>query len=179
MARVDLWTSDLTPERLPPTCVKSGQPATGSAKVKFVTAPAWVWLFLAGGLIAVLPIWLLTRRVAQGRLPMAAHVRNRLRLLKWSATGLMISAGIVLLIGLTANLSWDGNLLVLGLSAFSMVAGLVVKYVVVPMAGIRGKVYEDDTQGRTYVRLSGVHPNFASAVAQMYGQPSIPPQAAA
>jgi len=175
VATVDVLANDLTPERLPPVCVKTGRPADGAASFRFLTVPLWVALFLLGGLIAVLPVWLMTRRTARGRLPMAASARRRLKVARWSAIGLMVASGFLLLVGLTGA----GNESVLALGAISLAAGLTVKYAGVPLFGIRGRVRRQDMAGRTWVRLKGVHPNFVAELARMNAAGSAPPAAGA
>jgi hypothetical protein len=172
VASVDVLASDLSPERLPRICVKTGEPADGSVSFRFLTVPIWVALFLLGGLIAVLPVWLMTRRMARGRLPMVARARLRLSVARWSARGLMVASGLLVLLGLMG----DGNESLLALAGGSVATGLIVKYAAVPRFGVRGRVRRPDEAGRTWVQLKGVHPNFVTELTRMNAVGPVPPQ---
>jgi len=163
----------------PKICIKSGKPADGEVKFRFVTVPPWVVLFLLGGLIAVLPVWLMTQKTAKGSLPMAAAASRRLKRARIASLALILGSFVLFFIGLGGDPNSVFSQAVLWLALFSLLAGLVTRFVILPRLGVRGRVGEDKASGREWVQLTGVHPQFAAAASQIYAAGAAPPRAAA
>lgn len=162
MATVPVRTADLQSGDLPPVCALTGEPAASYARMEFTNAPTWTLALLPLGVLPFLAVRLCSRSRATARIPLSARALRRGLLfnrVQLSTVGIgFILLALGALVG--AVLAWAGLAVIL----LSLVALAIGRALMWP----RGRVRD------TFVRLSGVHPDFALAVAQ--AQASSPPR---
>jgi len=153
-ARVD----DLERGDLPALCAKTGAACDGLVKDTLRVVPRWV---SALAVLLIVPYYVArpyTARKLETKLPMAParlDLMRRLVLFAWVA--LVLGAA-----GLMAMLFGAG-----AVGAVAFLAG-VIAYVVIVYAGDRLWVGARPTRRDDVVVLTRIHPNFATALAEMY-----------
>ena len=168
---VDVWEGDLKVGNLPPICALTGEPTSGRRQVHFQSAPRWIGLLIFLGVLPFILGWLLTRRVANGFVPISPAASHRLT--RQRAVALAICIGVpAAVLATAAGVSiWSaitaGILVTVGftLALVALVTGLLW----IRAVSVRGYVGEPGPWGR-WVRLWNVSPAFAAAVLSMYDE---------
>lgn len=180
--RVQVWASQLSANDFPPTCAMSGRPAETWRKFTFSTPPTWAYALLVlivlgviGLIIAAIVMAAVSQR-ASGHLPLTRASSRLAALVQWVPPGLIvggfatwtvvIAAAIANVGAGDANAGLGGGLLfVVGMLV--IVAGLVGRLVVLPLAVPRARVTEQPGYFDRLVELRNLHPTFVAAVQQM------------
>jgi hypothetical protein len=150
---------DLDKPWFPPLCVKTGQQATSTVKLKATHTPAWVHLLLPIGLL----LWIRARSRNESKLQIAVPVSNqawsRYQTVHWAAIGLGIIGLAVLVgslsVGHVPGMLAGGCIIAVAVPAYAL--GEAVMWV-----GIRY------LPARRTVIISRAHPSFTLAVAEHY-----------
>lgn len=150
---------DLDKPWFPPLCIKTGQPATATVKLRATHTPAWVHLLLPLGLV----IWIRARSRNESKLtigvPVATDAWSRYQTVHWTSIGLGI-IGLAILIG--AAVVWHVTAMLVGICILAVAVPAYALGEAMTWVGIR---YFPD---RRSVILTRVHPSFALSVAEHY-----------
>jgi hypothetical protein len=173
MAQVTVFIDDVVLGRLPSLCVKEGIPTESRLTVRDATSGtglgfAWLLIFLGPpGWIGLFIMTAIIRGGVTGKLPFCEFAYRRLIILQRMQTVWFVAFGVLGLLALAGALvhraTYAAGAIALGAAA---VAALI-KAVVETRRLRRAEVHlELDTSGR-WVTISGVHPDFAAAVADV------------
>lgn len=140
---------------LPPVCVRTGRPADGLVPVRFRPVPGWTWLLLPFGVLPFLVATFFAGELVVGDVPATRAVVDHQR--RWRRRGVWLGLAALVGVGLAvlgsspvlAGLAVACGLTSLGILAWRWATWITVK---------------TDRNG-IWVRISGVHDDFAEAVA--------------
>jgi hypothetical protein len=168
--RVTVWAGQLAANDFPPVCAMTGAPAETWRRFKFATSPAWAYAFSA--LVAVL-----VAERASGFLPLTMASSRMVGLARWVPRGLVIGSGVLWIaiaiaavanVGAAAANAGDVAGLFVFLGVLMLVAGLVGRFVFMPLVCPRGRVTLLAGYPDKLVELRNVHQAFVSAVTQAH-----------
>lgn len=159
MARIAVERATLERGGFAPVCCKSGQQADSYDTFEFSHTPGWTWALIPFG---ILPFLIATAFVTErfvGVLPFSAGARDRLAMGRRLVWVFGMSALLVGAAGLVAGGGW---VLLGALLAAGWLMAIGVVWHLSPRAKLAGAT----------VALSGVHPDFVTAMAVPVSMPA-------
>jgi hypothetical protein len=172
MAQVTVFIDDVVLGRLPSLCVKEGIPTQDRLTVRDATSGSgfgfgWLLIFLGPiGWVGLFIMMAITRSGVTGRLPFCEFAYRRLVILQRMQTVWLVAVGVLTLLAVAGLVVHRGTYTAASIALGTAAVAALVKAVFETRQLRRAEVHlELDTSGR-WVTLSGVHPEFAAAVAE-------------
>jgi hypothetical protein len=171
MAQVTVFIDDVVTGRLPSVCVKEGVPTEDRLTVRDATGGSglgFAWLLVVLGPVGWVGLFIIaaiSRKGLTGRLPFCEFAYRRLVVLQRMQTVWFVATGLLVMLAFAAvEIQSSASKAAAVALAVAAVAALI-KAVLETRRVRQAEVHmELDGSGR-WVTLSGVHPDFAAALA--------------
>jgi len=172
MAQVTVFIDDVVLGRLPSLCVKEGIPTEDRLTVRDATSGsglgfAWLLVFLGPpGWVGLFIMTAISRNGVTGRLPFCEFAYRRLVILQRMQTVWMAAFGVLALVAVAGLVVHRATYTAASIALGAAAVASAVKAIIETRRLRRAEVHLAlDASGR-WVTLSGVHPDFAAAVAE-------------
>lgn len=154
----DVWVARdaLRDGDLPAICVVTGEPTDDSATYRFESFPEWMWVLLVAGFFPFFIVLYFLKDEVEGRIPIRPEVLRAHHRRRTLGLGVAVAGAVTALAGLA--LGAPG-------AAVGAATGLFLAGAALWLVTFRSFVDGRLDRTRTWVKLSRVHPTFATHVA--------------